>query len=448
MLTEKRKQAIINYRTETRYERKKLMKTANTDKFKELFDTSVEKFVNNESIADKVAAVDTLLLEKKFNALEEIANKTIVESAELEDIALEDFPGVIRPRGTTIVAPGESADVNDYHVNTGDTCWLAIYARQGGGNDECYCDSDDYDFHEDGCLYENNEQIRASSGYIDDFYDSFDSTYITFLFDTGLNKQELDALEKDVYNMQAELREVIEARKMLDLIKNGSLPVWALDSTEQSYALSRKASRAESLEGSLRLYAEFDEDAIEETISNVENFIAYIANIVNSENNAQLQTLLAQPMPVLNANFQKILAEKNRQALPRDFDDNVISVHVESILAELNRAFSLLEEFEKLEELVAESENSAIAKSLLSIAESVSGKKTFSAESVFATEIRKKNAIIDNEKHNLKKLVGLYGEKSRLDDELADLKSQLTYIKSRRTEAAALKEEISKAGLL
>lgn len=424
------------------------MKTANTEQFKELFDASVKKFANNEDIADKVADVDTLLLEKKFNALEEIANKTIVESAELEDVALEGFPGVIRPRGTTIVAPGESADVNDYHVNTGDTCWLAIYARQGGGNDECYCDSDDYDFHEDGCLYENNEQIRASSGYVDDFYDAFDSTYITFLFDTGLNKQELDALEKDVYNMQAELREVIEARKMLDLIKNGSLPVWALDSTEQSYALSRKASRAESLEGSLRLYAEFDEDAIEETISNVENFIAYIANIVNSENNAQLQTLLAQPMPVLNANFQKILAEKNRQALPRDFDDNVISVYVESIVAELNRAFSLLEEFEKLEELVAESENSAVAKSLLSIAESVSGKKTFSAESVFATEIRKKNAIIDNEKHSLKKLLGLYGVKSKLDDELADLKSQLTYIKSRRTEAAALKEEISKAGLL
>ena len=422
------------------------MKTANTEKFKELFEASVKKFANNEDIANKVAALDTLLLEKKLNALEEIANKPVVESAELEDVALEGFPGVLRPRGTTIIAPGESADANDYHVNTGDSCWLAIYARQGGGNDECYCD--DYDVHEDGCLYENNEQIRLAPGHVDDFYDSFDSTYITFLFDTGLNKEELDALEKDVCNMQTELREVLEARKMLDLIKNGSLPVWALESTEQSSSLARKASRAESLEGSLRLYAEFDEDAIEETISNAENFIAYIASIVGSESNAQLQTLLAQPMPVLNAGFQKILAEKNRQVLPRDFDDNAISVYVESILAELNRSFSLLEEFEKLEELVAESENSAVAKSLLSIAESVSGKKTFSAESVFATEIRKKNAIIDNEKHNLKKLLGLYGVKSKLDEELKDLKSQLNYIKNRREEAAALKEEIAKAGLL
>lgn len=425
------------------------MKTANTQQFKELFEASVKKFANNENIADKVAAVDTLLLEKKFNALEEIANKEVVESAELEDIALEGFPGVIRPRGTTIVAPGESADANDYHVNTGDTCWLAIYARQGGGNDECYCDNlDDYTVHEDGCLYENNEQIRLAPGHVDDFYDSFDSTYITFLFDTGLNKEELDALEKDVCNMQTELREVLEARKMLDLIKKGSLPVWALESTEQSISLARKASRAESLEGSLMLYANFDEDAIEESIANAENFIAYIASIVGSESNEQLQTLLAQPMPALNAGFQKILAEKNRQVLPRDFDDNAISVHVEQILAELNRAFSLLEEFEKLEELVAESENSAIAKSLLSIAESVSGKKTFSAESVFATEIRKKNAIIDNEKHNLKKLLGLYGVKSKLDEELKDLKSQLSYIKGRKEEAAKLKEEISKAGLL
>ena len=425
------------------------MKTSNTEKFKELFEASVKKFANDENIADKVASIDSLLLEKKFNALEETANKPVVESAELEDIALEGFPGVIRPRGTTIVAPGESADVNDYHVNTGDTCWLAIYARQGGGNDECYCDNlDNLELHEDGCLYENNERIRYAPGHVADFYDAFDSTYITFLFDTGLNKEELDALEKDVCNMQTELREVLEARKMLELIKNGSLPVWALDSTEQSSSLARKASRAESLEGSLRLYAEFDEDAIEETISNAENFIAYIASIVGSESNAQLQTLLAQPMPVLNADFQKILAEKNRQALPRDFDDNAISVYVESILAELNRAFSLLEEFEKLEELVAESENSAVAKSLLSIAESVSGKKTFSAESVFATEIRKKNAIIDNEKHNLKKLLGLYGVKSKLDDELKDLKSQLSYIKGRKEESAKLKEEISKAGLL
>lgn len=424
------------------------MKTANTEKFKELFEASVKKFANDENIANKVASIDSLLLEKKLNALEEIANKEVVESAELEDIALEGFPGVLRPRGTTIVAPGESADANDYHVNTGSTCWLAIYARQGGGNDECYCDSDDYTVHEDGCLYENNEQIRLAPGHVDDFYDSFDPTYITFLFDTGLNKEELDALEKDVCNMQTELREVLEARKMLELIKNGSLPVWALESTEQSSSLARKVNRVESLEGSLGLYANFDEDAIEESIANAENFIAYIASIVGSENNEQLQTLLAQPTPVLNAGFQKILAEKNRQALPRDFDDNAISVYVESILAELNRSFSLLEEFEKLEELVAESENSAVANSLLSIAESVSGKKTFSAESVFATEIRKKNAIIDNEKHNLKKLLGLYGVKSKLDEELKDLKSQLNYIKSRKEEAAKLKEEISKAGLL
>lgn len=425
------------------------MKTANTQQFKALFDASVEKFANNESIADKVAAVDTLLLEKKLNALEEVANKPVVESAELEDIALEDFPGVLRPRGTTIIAPGESADANDFHVNNGDSCWLAIYARQGGGNDECYCDNlDNLELHEDGCLYENNERIRYAPGHIADFYGAFDSTYITFLFDTGLNKEELDALEKDAYIMQTELREVTEARRMLDLIKKGSLPVWALDSTEQSHVLSRKVNRVESLEGSLNLYANFDEEAIEETIANVENFIAYIASIVGSENNAQLQTLLAQPMPVLDVKFQKILAEKNRQVLPRDFDDNAISVYVESILAELNRAFSLLEEFEKLEGLVAESENSAVANSLLSIAESVSGKKTFSAESVFSAEIRNKNALIDNEKHSLKKLVGLYGVKSKLDEELADLKSQLTYIKSRKEEKAKLKEEISKAGLL
>ena len=68
------------------------MKTANTEKFKELFAASVKKFANNEGIANKVASIDSLLLEKKFNALEEVANKPVVESAELEDVALEGFP--------------------------------------------------------------------------------------------------------------------------------------------------------------------------------------------------------------------------------------------------------------------------------------------------------------------------------------------------------------------
>lgn len=291
------------------------MKTSNTEYFKALFDASVEKFANNESIAQKVANIDTIALEKKLNTLEEIANKPMTE------------------------------------------------------------------------------------------------------------RVELDAVEKDRHSVEAQLREFFGARKKLDLIKNGSLPVWVLDSKEQSYVLVKKATRLEFLESSLacRPFCA-DEDATEKTIANVENYIEYIAAIVNSENIAELQRLLAQPVPTLDAKFQKILTSENYRTSSKTPDKNIFSARVEPILVELNRAVSLLEEFEKLEEA--------------------------DVESFFATEVSKQKALIETQKQSLKEIFGLHRETPRLYFELVDLKSRLYSDKATKEEKVELKEEISTAGLL
>ena len=317
------------------------MKTANTKQFKELLDASVEKFANDKTIAQKVANIDTATLEKKLNALEETANKTMAE------------------------------------------------------------------------------------------------------------RVELNSLEKDRRSVEAQLREFFGARKMLDLIKKGSLPVWALDSKEQSYVLVKKATRLEFLESSL-MCSPFciNEDATEKTIANVENYIEYIAAIVNSENIAELQRLLAHPVPTLNVKFQKILTSENYRTSSKTPDKNIFSARVEPILVELNRAVSLLEEFKKLEDVVSKSRNNEVAESLRAIAENVSGEKTFSAESFFDAEISKQNALIETQKQSLKEIFGLHRETPRLYFELVDLKSRLYSDKATKEEKVKLKEEISTAGLL
>ena len=316
------------------------MKTSNTENFKELFDASVEKFANNESIAQKVANIDTIALEKKLNTLEEIANKPMTE------------------------------------------------------------------------------------------------------------RVELDAVEKDRLGVEAQLREFFGARNKLDLIKKGSLPVWALESKEQSHVLVKKATRLEFLESSSCSPFCADEDATEKTIANVENYIEYIAAIVNSENIAELQRLLAQPVPALDAKFQKILTSENYRTSSKTPDKNIFSARVEPILVELNKAVSLLEEFEKLEDVVSKSRNNEVAESLLAIVENISGEKTFSAESFFATGISKQNALIETQKQSLKEIFGLHRETPRLYFELVDLKSRLYSDKATKEEKVELKEEISTAGLL
>jgi hypothetical protein len=60
---------------------------------------------------------------------------------------------------------------------------IAVYTRQGGGNRECYCDSEPERAHVPGqCYAACNEALAAHPLYLRDADDDFDRTYATFYF--------------------------------------------------------------------------------------------------------------------------------------------------------------------------------------------------------------------------------------------------------------------------
>lgn len=58
---------------------------------------------------------------------------------------------------------------------------VVIYTRTGGGNDECYCETEG-DSHEEGCYYKANRDLESKMNFISFEYDDFDSTYAYFRF--------------------------------------------------------------------------------------------------------------------------------------------------------------------------------------------------------------------------------------------------------------------------
>ena len=64
---------------------------------------------------------------------------------------------------------------------------IAIYTRQGGGNRECYCDTENCEpvasqHTPEGCNAACNEALAAHPLYLRDADDDFDRTYATFYF--------------------------------------------------------------------------------------------------------------------------------------------------------------------------------------------------------------------------------------------------------------------------
>lgn len=66
---------------------------------------------------------------------------------------------------------------------SGDGPVIAVYTRQGGGNRECYCDSEPGRAHvPEQCYAACNEALQAHPLYLSDADDDFDGTYATFRF--------------------------------------------------------------------------------------------------------------------------------------------------------------------------------------------------------------------------------------------------------------------------
>lgn len=135
-----------------------------------------------------------LSLTTELGPLAAIADEHRKLAAEVEE--LRSMP--VRPRGSEVVKlhPTEDRLTEVESLNgvelykQGVKAVLEVSARQGGGNDECYCETDG-ESHELGCLWASNEAMRARPEYLHDEYDDFDSTYLTVYF--ALTEAQADA---------------------------------------------------------------------------------------------------------------------------------------------------------------------------------------------------------------------------------------------------------------
>lgn len=117
-----------------------------------------------------------------------------VERPDPESLLSEPVP-VLRGRGVSLDTPIEVEEELGYRP---DGPLVAVYARQGGGNDECWCETDDDEVHEDFCLAENNEVIRSHPQWVDEKQDEFDGTYLTHYFDPNLTPTQFKQFEERV----------------------------------------------------------------------------------------------------------------------------------------------------------------------------------------------------------------------------------------------------------
>lgn len=163
-------------------------------------------------------------------AITDKQRKLAAEVAELQDMA-------VRPRGEelTKLHPTEDrlAEVESLNgvelYKQGVKAVLEVTARQGGGNDECYCETGD-DSHEPGCLWASNEAMRARPEYLHDEYDDFDSTYLTMYF--ALTEAQVDAA---LAIEEAEFEERMTARLLEDVEKLELTP-WAAFGSVDNHA--------------------------------------------------------------------------------------------------------------------------------------------------------------------------------------------------------------------
>lgn len=165
-----------------------------------------------------------LSLTTERGALATITDEQLRLAAEVEE--LKSMP--VRPRGAEVVElhPTENRLTEAMSLDglelykQGVKAVLEVSARQGGGNDECYCETGD-DSHELGCLWASNEAMRARPEYLTDEYDGFDSTYLTMYFElTEAQAHAALALERASYAERANAR-------LLESVDELELTPWA-----------------------------------------------------------------------------------------------------------------------------------------------------------------------------------------------------------------------------
>lgn len=184
-------------------------------------------------------------VELNHNPLSDISE----EQKKLADKVIDLLALPVRPRGgrVTLLHPTEEL-LEDSNLSSVDlykdgvSAVLEVYSRQGGGNDECYCEGD-YGVHDVGCLSESNEEMRAHPDYIYDEYDSFDSTYVSMYFKiTEEQAKSFEAIR--------EAESVVESRKsVIQNVENLEVTPWvALGSDEDNREFVEVSKKIERLD--------------------------------------------------------------------------------------------------------------------------------------------------------------------------------------------------------
>ena len=201
--------------------------------------------LDNEIIGNMINSLPDGMSEKVSKAWDDLC--LIVENDNLVanpmDILIPGLPTILRYRGSYLVSPGEEYidSSQESVVNNTGYYLLIINARQGGGNDECFCSNDD-DSHDDFCLFENNQELRQHPSYIEDFYDSYDPTYITFIFENNIDQE---TINKSHAALKANA-EYSYAQETHTMVTNNIVPIW--------YILDPNKALYNKLTGSINRY--------------------------------------------------------------------------------------------------------------------------------------------------------------------------------------------------
>lgn len=166
------------------------------------------------------------------------------------DLFEVEIPFAIRGRGEGLQRGDELAE--DFSsIDAEDTSWyFTIHARQGGGNDECWCDEieDDDDEHELGCLWQNNEELRAHPNHLFDEYDMFDSTYITHVFSVPASDSQVTKLRESIAKVNRQKSSVQDRESVL----RGKVTPWAAMTDTVSEFLQMRRNLQSSLKAEQR----------------------------------------------------------------------------------------------------------------------------------------------------------------------------------------------------
>lgn len=377
---------------------------------------------------------DKDVLAKNWQKLCATANKEALYAEELEPHVIKDFPGFIEPDfagNAEVIPPGEVYD-NQGNRNESDTCWLQISALQTAG---------DLKNNPDKELKENNDTIRALESYVTDFIFDHHPDLNVFVLDTGLSEKELRKRQEEIYEWKKQSNNILAAKQLLALIVNSDFPVWALNSDYSYSELVRFYNDYYFLIRENKDFKIYYFATLEEENSQIFNkAIDSLEAIVKEAHISQLYTLARKNLRYWSDTYEEELAKKNNLSKDKDNHWPVYSKVKESV-ENISIAAKTIIACEKVSATIDNIlEFDKETKSLLADNDEIN---------VFADRIKSQHEIIDSNKQEIVKLlgIGVDGKRHYLEDFDKEVRQKVEKSKKLTERAYNLLKFISALGL-